>query len=583
MKNFFKIFKILTPKQMRICSLIIVLMFIVSVMEAFGIGLLYPLISIIGDPQFLEKHENIAKIVGNIGIDNHRKLICFSSLMLLAFYILKNFLVLLQGKIQISFSSKNQADYTKRLYSYYMKKNYLYHVNTNPAILGRNIGNGGSVVFSEILVYTFQVITNLITCFVIGIFIAIMDWFIALCVLIIIAPVIYLLLNYFRKKIGKAGDLQNRLNAENTKWFNQGFYSIKETKVMQQEDFFIDKYSESYTKYTKSTSDYLYVQRFPKSIIEMVTIGGILLLIAVKMIFTNDAQSLIPTLGVLALAAVRLMPCLNQTISMINNIKFKMPLFNEIFDDLLAVRNNKDLDERKMNVITKSKLVFQHSIQVENLSFSYPSKNEKVFDGISFSIPKGSFVGIVGPSGAGKTTFVDILLGLLTPTSGTILVDGQDISKNIGGWLDNVSYVPQSIYLIDGTIRENITFGIPSDQVCMERLQTALKMSELYDFVQSLPEKENTKVGDRGSRLSGGQKQRIGIARALYRNPNVLVLDEATSALDNQTEKQITSTILKLKGKITIISIAHRVSTLEDCDFKVNFEKGKVTVEKNES
>lgn len=583
MKNFFKIFKILTPKQMRICSLIIVLMFIVSVMEAFGIGLLYPLIAIIGDPQFLENHENIAKIVGNIGVDNHRKLICFSSLMLLAFYILKNFLVLLQGKIQISFSSKNQADYTKRLYSYYMKKNYLYHVNTNTAILGRNIGNGGSVVFSEILVYTFQVITNLITCFVIGIFIAIMDWFIALCVLIIIAPVIYLLLNYFRKKIGKAGDLQNRLNAENAKWFNQGFYSIKETKVMQQEDFFIDKYSESYTKYTKSTSDYLYVQRFPKSIIEMVTIGGILLLIAVKMIFTNDAQSLIPTLGVLALAAVRLMPCLNQTISMINNIKFKMPLFNEIFDDLLAVRNNKDLDERKMNVITKSKLDFQHSIQVENLSFSYPSKNEKVFDGISFSIPKGSFVGIVGPSGAGKTTFVDILLGLLTPTSGTILVDGQDISKNIGGWLDNVSYVPQSIYLIDGTIRENITFGIPSDQVCMERLQTALKMSELYDFVQSLPEKENTKVGDRGSRLSGGQKQRIGIARALYRNPNVLVLDEATSALDNQTEKQITSTILKLKGKITIISIAHRVSTLEDCDFKINFEKGKVTVEKNES
>ena len=568
---------------MRICSLIIVLMFIVSVMEAFGIGLLYPLISIIGDPQFLEKHENIAKIVGIIGVDNHRKLICFSSLMLLAFYILKNFLVLLQGKIQISFSSKNQADYTKRLYSYYMKKNYLYHVNTNPAILGRNIGNGGSVVFSEILVYTFQVITNLITCFVIGIFIAIMDWFIALCALIIIAPVIYLLLNYFRKKIGKAGDLQNRLNAENTKWFNQGFYSIKETKVMQQEDFFIDKYSESYTKYTKSTSDYLYVQRFPKSIIEMVTIGSILLLIAVKMIFTNDAQSLIPTLGVLALAAVRLMPCLNQTISMINNIKFKMPLFNEIFDDLLAVRNNKDLDERKMNVITKSKLDFQHSIQVENLSFSYPSKNEKIFDGISFSIPKGSFVGIVGPSGAGKTTFVDILLGLLTPTSGTILVDGQDISKNIGGWLDNVSYVPQSIYLIDGTIRENITFGIPSDQVCMERLQTALKMSELYDFVQSLPEKENTKVGDRGSRLSGGQKQRIGIARALYRNPNVLVLDEATSALDNQTEKQITNTILKLKGKITIISIAHRVSTLEDCDFKINFEKGKVTVEKNES
>lgn len=204
--------------------------------------------------------------------------------------------------------------------------------------------------------------------------------------------------------------------------------------------------------------------------------------------------------------------------------------------------------------------------------------NKPVLQDISFTIPKGKFVGIIGPSGAGKTTFVDILLGLLEPTSGKITVDGVDIFSNIRGWQANLAYVPQSIYLIDGTIKENIALGVAEDEIDNELINKVLHMAELYDFVYSQPDNINTNVGERGVKLSGGQRQRIGIARALYQQPEVLILDEATSALDNETEKSITDTILKLKGKITIIAIAHRTSTLEQCDFKVKFENGKAVV-----
>jgi len=391
----------------------------------------------------------------------------------------------------------------------------------------------------------------------------------------VMGPLVFFILNFFRKKITKFGKILFENNAKTGKWVAQGFYSIKETKVMQQEKYFIDEFSNTYSEYVDSNKDFLIIQRFPKAIIELFTIGGILSLISVKILIGADPTSLVPTLGMLALAAVRLMPCLNQMINMFNSIKFKFPLFNEIYDDLLIVRNNKDLEDAGKIADVVQNVSFEKEISVKNLSFAYPSKDSEVLSNVSFTIPKGAFVGIVGPSGAGKTTFVDILLGLLVPSSGTITVDGHDIYKELSGWLNNVAYVPQSICLIDSSIKENIAFGIPVEDIDNEQIEKVLKMAELYDFVQSLPEKENTNIGDRGAKLSGGQKQRIGIARALYQNPNVLILDEATSALDNETEKHISDTILKLKGKITIISIAHRLSTLEKCDFKIEFKNGK--------
>lgn len=579
MKNFMRVFTILTRKQMVICSFLIFLMVLCAMMEAAGIGLVYPLIRIIGNPNFLAEHKKVAIIAGFFSVTTHRGLIFFASLCLLSFYLFKNFVILYEGRLQIAFSMNNQKDYTRRLYSYYMSKPYLYMVDTNISIIHRNINLGGPTVFSGILISALSIITEFITVFVIWVFLATIDFLTACGILFFIAPFVFVILNYFRKKIGTFGAIQAKYSSEMSKWVNQGFGSIKETKVMQRENFFSQEFYKAYSKFTDSTMEYQFIQRVPRAIIELSAIGGILLLIAIKMLLRGNPDSLIASLGVLALAAVRVMPSLNRVVALFNDIKFHMPLFNEIYDDLLIVRKNKDFAERNGIQTVAERLPFNNEISVEKLSFAYPSKAETlVLKNVSFKIPKGSFCGIVGPSGAGKTTFVDILLGLLPPKDGAIYVDGQDIYKNTSGWLNNIAYVPQSIYLIDGTIRENVAFGHTDDEIDDEKIERVLKMAELHDFVQSLPDGAKTNVGDRGSKLSGGQKQRIGIARALYNDPAVLVLDEATSALDNETEKQITETILKLKGKITIISIAHRLSTLEDCDFKIEFKSGNACI-----
>lgn len=578
MRSLFRILEVLTKKQFRICLLIVFLMFIVAVFEAMGIALLYPIIYIIGNPDFLKDHEKIAAFILPFGINTHRKLIFFASAGLFLFYMLKNFLILFQGKLQIVFSLNNQRDYSKRLYAFYMNKPYLFHLDNNLSKISRNINQGGAIVFSELLVNLLMLLTNIITTFVIVLTITIMDWTTAIGIVFVLGPTMIILLNYFRKKVGKAGELQNLSIIKMGKWINQGFMSVKETKVMQREDYFINQFNESYSEYVECQKDYLFVSRIPKSVIELVCMGGIVLLIAIRLLVDGNLTTLISSLGMLAVAAFRLMPAMNQTMALLNSMKFRMPLFNEMYDDLIAVRNRKDLEESRRYIEDTREMDFNNEISVENLSFSYPKKDVKVLDDVSFKIKKGNFVGIVGPSGAGKTTFVDILLGLLPPGGGKIYIDGVDLHSNIEGWLSKIAYVPQQISLIDGTIRENVALGTPEDEFDKERFYKVLKMAEIYDFVQELPAKENTGVGDRGSKLSGGQRQRIGIARALYTNPSILVLDEATSALDNVTEKAITETVLKLKGQITIIAIAHRLSTLEQCDYKIEFNAGKVSI-----
>jgi ATP-binding cassette, subfamily B, bacterial PglK len=574
MKSFVKIFTILTPKQLRMCFLLILFMFVGAVFEAIGIGALYPLINIIGQPDYLIRHKKVYEILSPFGIVSHSLFIIFCSSLLIVFYIIKNLFMLLQTKLQLRFSLNNQKDYTERLYTFYLNKPYLYHVRMNSSILVRNITSGGRIVFADILVSALSIITEVITVVIIWLMLFFMDWTIAIIVACVFGPLIFLILKYFRKRITKQGELQNICVADYMKWLYQGLGSIKETKVMQKESYFNTQFSASYSKYSDSTREFMFIDKIPRVLVELTGVGGILVLVIVKIASGVAPASIVPSLGVLGLAAIRLMPSINRIISLFNTIKFNMPLFNELYSDLIEIKKQKDKDEHKKETKSYVKMPFDHSISIENISFSYPEKKEDVLHNVSFNIQKGDFVGIVGPSGAGKTTFVDILLGLLPPKNGRILVDDKNIYENLSAWLYNIAYVPQSIYLLDGTIQENVALGIPEKEVLKEKVEQVLKMAELFDFVCTLPDKENTRVGEQGAMLSGGQKQRIGIARALYNNPEVLILDEATSALDNETEKSITSTILKLKGSITIISIAHRLSTLENCDFKIRFDNG---------
>jgi ATP-binding cassette, subfamily B, bacterial PglK len=549
-------------------------MFFGAILEAVGIGAIYPLINIIGDPQYIEHHTKARFLANLFHVENIQNFIILCSILLIVFYIIKNVVVLAENRLQIFFSMNIQKEYTQKLYAYYLAQPYLFHVNSNSSILMRNINNGAKTTFEGVLIATLSLITEAVTALVIWSMLLVMDRIIALVAVGVLLPLVYLITRFFRKQISRQGNLQKKCSAECNKWVLQGLGAIKETKVMQKESYFCSQFNRSYADYSDSERDFLFIDKVPKALVELSSVSMLLVLIIVKIASGADPAKIVPSIGVLALAAIRLMPSLNRIIQLFNNIKFKMPLFNEVFDDYYNIRLQKERNEKNPINKQSGKMPFTQLLSVQNLSFSYPSKPEVVLHDVNFEIPKGRFVGITGPSGAGKTTFVDILLGLLPPVSGQILVDGRNIYDDISSWLYNIAYVPQSIYLVDGTIRENIALGIAEKDISNERIHEVLKMAELYEFVQSLPQKENTRVGERGVMLSGGQKQRIGIARALYSTPEVLVLDEATSSLDNETEKAITQTILKLKGKITIISIAHRLSTLEECDFRIRFENG---------
>lgn len=578
MKSLFKIFTILTPKQLRQCAFIVFAMVIGAMLEAVGIGAILPLISIMGQPEFLTEHPQIAQYGRLLGITTHIGFIMASAIGLIFVYILKNAYMAWETKFQIDFSMKNQIYYSKQLMANYLSKPYLYHLDHNSATLLRNVNSAGVIIFSNIFVSTFTLLTELITAITIWGMLIFVDAFTAIVVAGILGAILYGLIKAFRKRIAQQGVIQNNCSAGYVKWVNQGLGAIKETKVLRKESFFLSQLAEGYQAYGDANRKFMFLNQVPRMIIETLVVSGLLLLIIVKLAMGNVPLDIVPLLGVLELAAFRLMPSANRIVNLSNGIKFQMPLFDELYEELLAIKSRRMDAGRDALSVVERKIPFWREIRVQNVGFQYPEGKQEVLQQVSFTIPKGQFVGIVGPSGAGKTTFVDILLGLLTPTRGSIWVDDTDIQTNIRGWQANLAYVPQSIYLIDGTIRENIALGVAADEIDDTLIERVLQMAELYDFVQELSEGLYTMVGERGVKLSGGQRQRIGIARALYQRPEVLVLDEATSALDHETEKSITDTILKLKGQITIIAIAHRISTLADCDFKIKFEDGSVSV-----
>lgn len=579
MKSFFKIFSILTKKQKNYCTGLIFAMILGGCLEAVGIGAILPLISIMGQPDWLDRHARIANVVSNVGVKSHVQFIILCAICLMTFYLIKNYYLAWQLRAQINFAIHSQILYAAELFKSYLAKPYIFHANHNTAILMRNVSGGAVTTFSGILIPTLQLLTEIITGLVIWAMLVSVDSFTAVVVAGFLLIVLYALIKTFRRKIAEQGLIQNQYSGEMYRWVNQGLGGIKETKVLCKEAYFSNEYEESYTRYGSANRIFSFLNQLPRLFIEAIVVVALLFLIVFKLIQGYAPMDIVPLLGVLALAAFRMMPCANRIVNLSNGIKFQMPLFNELYGEFCEIRNRLESGKsRELLSEDVEKLPFTKELRVKHLEFQYPEGQHEVLQDVSFTVPKGSFVGVVGPSGAGKTTFVDILLGLLTPTGGKITVDGVDIQSNIRGWQANLSYVPQSIYLIDGTIKDNVALGVAPEDFDEELLIRVLKMAELYDFVEELPKGVDTMVGERGVKLSGGQRQRIGIARALYYKPEVLVLDEATSALDNETEKSITDTILKLKGQITIIAIAHRVSTLEACDFKVKFENGQAKI-----
>lgn len=570
----FKVFDIFTTKEKMICAFIVVMMLIGALLEALGIGAIMPLLAVMSDENYLQKHPDIANVAYSLGITTHRDFIMASTIMLILIYIIKNLYLIFQTRVQIYFALNKQISLSKKLLAFYLSKPYEFHLKNNSSTLIRNVGTFVEQVISSLLLSEFYLFTEIITALGILAMILWVDPITALIVFVAIGGLVVITIYLMNREIKKQGIVRSEYSAELLKWLNQSLGSIKETTVMEKTTFFINKFSEAYDKYGRSHAKYQFLTQMPRMLIEVLAVGGLLLLIIFKLSFGSTPAEIVPLLGVVSLAAFRLMPSATRIISYSNNIQYFIPVLNTIYDDLCIVTNQKNGAINKNNI----KILFKNKITVQNLEFSYDGTNNQVLSNVSFEIRKGDFVGITGQSGAGKTTFVDILLGLLTPTNGKILIDNVNIQSDMCGWRKNLAYVPQSIYLIDGSIKENIALGIDVNAVDIELLNKVICMAELTEFVDSLPDGMETSVGERGVMLSGGQRQRIGIARALYQQPDILILDEATSALDNDTEEAITNTILKLKRRMTIISIAHRLTTLEACDYKINFENGKAYI-----
>lgn len=378
----------------------------------------------------------------------------------------------------------------------------------------------------------------------------------------------------------KLGGKYRQENAKRIKWIHQSFEGVKEIKIMNREHYFLKHYDNCYHRFSAIQRKQNLMQIIPKPILESISICGLLIMMVFQVMLGANMERFIPVLSAFAISAFRMLPAFNRITAYLSTIMFTKASVDAVYRDIKEVEELQRIAEIEQK--NCSEIQLKKAISINDVSFTYPKMQKPVLDHINLDIPAYKSVALIGPSGAGKTTLADIVLGLLRPQTGSITVDGIDISRSFYSWQKKLGYIPQVIYLIDDTIRNNITFGLGEDEIDEERVWKTLKEAQLEEFVKSLERGLDTVVGERGVRLSGGQRQRIGIARALYNEPQVLILDEATSALDNETETAVMEAIESLKGRKTMIIIAHRLTTIQNCDLIYEINGGNASFRKKE-
>ncbi|MBD8071308.1 ABC transporter ATP-binding protein [Bacillus sp. PS06] len=553
------------------------MMIIAAIFETAGIGLIIPFVGIVTNPAIIQEQSLLAATYEFLNFQSMNAFILFSVVVLLTFYILKNAYLLVFYYVQYKVIFNQRVKLSRKMFREYLTKPYTFHLQRNSAELLRNVNGEVSKVFGGILLAGFQLLTEgLVILCILSLLVYTAPEATLISGLILVGSVL-LFFKIFRKKITFLGKEEQRVNREVIKSINQGLGASKEVKVSGKEGYFVNTYDKHSQILANNTIYKNILDQVPRFFIETLLVAVVLITMVTLVFQGSDTGKLVSTMSLFAMAAFRLMPSINRIVSLITSIRFNQPALSVVYNDL--VRDNDRFSKSTHADIASKALVnksseksFQHSISLESVYFRYPNQKEYSIKDVSLTIPIGSSVAFVGTSGAGKTTIVDIILGLLDPEKGKVCVDNIDLKEILPIWKNKIGYIPQSIYLSDETIRKNIAFGIDDKDIDDDALQKAIEDAQLKDFIEELPEGIDTIVGERGVRLSGGQRQRIGIARALYHNPEIIFLDEATSALDNETEKEIMKAIDGLKGEKTLIIIAHRLSTIENCDivFKVN-------------
>lgn len=565
---------IFNKKDKRRIVLLLFALIIGSLLELLAVSVFTPFVKIIMNPDTIQDMWYLKIVYDLFGFQTTKGFLTFFSGCIIIIYIVKNVYLIIEKSCVFKFSYNTQMRISKRLLITYMKAPYTFHINMNMATLQRSLQEDTNY-FMQVILYFFELITEIVTSMVLGIFLLIISKTITISVLILLALCVgffLLLIKNYTRNLGKENQM---LRGKIYQWMNQALGGIKEIKILGREQYFSDEYGKYYTKYARGLRINRIISALPKYIVEAVCMTGLLLAMIVKMFFGEaDIIYYIPQFAVFAVAALRLMPSVGKINEYTTNMLYALPSVDLVYHDLTEI----ELYEEKEYTEEIEDWALTEGIHVENVTYSYPNVEEPVIKNADFVVPKGKTVAFIGTSGAGKTTMVDIILGLLEPQSGKVMADKINVHEKPKTFHTQVGYIPQEIYLSDDTIRNNIAFGVKEEEIDDEAVRIAVEKAQLGEFMESLPQGMETIVGDRGVRLSGGQRQRIGIARALYHDPEILVLDEATSALDNDTEAAVMEAIEKLHGEKTMMIIAHRLTTIRNADIIYEVADGKVQI-----
>lgn len=549
----------------------LLLMLVGMVLETIGVGLVIPAIALMSQGDVATRFPKLAPLLTAFGNPSHTQLMVWAMIVLVVGFAIKTAYLSYLLWRQARYASEVQIELSHRLFSAYMRQPYTFHLRRNSAELNRNVSSEVSL-FASSIASAMVILTELLV--VVGILALLLavEPLGAVLVLAVLSLAGWAYHAMVRTRLLSWGEARQRHEGLRIQHLLQAFSAVKDVKVLGREDEFLGQFQRHNTGSSIVNRRQVTLQQYPRLWLELIAVIGLASVVLVMIAQGDSPSAIVPTLGVFAAAAFRLLPSANRVLGSVQNVRYAVPVVEVLTEEFRVLAPTAPTQHG-------ARLSFESELALDGVSFRYDGAHVPALSCVTLRVPRGSTVGLIGTTGAGKSTLVDIILGLLAPAEGVVRVDGVDIQTRLRGWQDQIGYVPQSIYLTDDSLARNVAFGLPAEVVDESAVWRALTAAQMADFVRDLPQGIHTEVGERGVRLSGGQRQRIGIARALYHDPAVLVLDEATSSLDTRTERDVMQAINALHGEKTIIIVAHRLSTVEHCDRLYRLEKGGVVEE----
>lgn len=568
-----KIWFILTTHEKKRALLLFFLMITMAIFEVLGVGSVMPFLSVLGNQDSIQTNEYLFKVYSFFSFSSDKSFLIFLGVSALVILLLSAIIRTLTYHALFRFSNMRRHSIGQKLLKKYLQQPYKFFLNRNSSDVTKTILSETDILIEQVIVPAVRLVTYSVVTIFLVLFLFIIDPLLAL-ILASIFGVFYIFMYLtVRQYLGKIGKDRVKANGNRFKVVLETIGGIKDLKVLGREKVYLDSFKKPSFDFSYYSAISKTLSQAPQFLMEAIAFGS-LLVMAIYGLTSDDFDlgKFLPVLGLYALGVLKLKPAIFEIYKNLSAIKFGGSALDNVIKDL------KELPSENVNIQNDNeRLLLKESLCLENVNFSYDNSNKLALENININIKVNTTVGIIGTTGAGKSTLVDIILGLLTPNNGRIMIDNNILSdENIRQWQNSIGYVPQNIFLIDDTIASNIAFGVPKEQIDIEQVKQVSKMAKVYDFVTSLEKGFETEIGERGVRLSGGQRQRLGIARALYHNPELLVLDEATSALDNETEAEVMKAIDGMSGNKTIIMIAHRLSTVERCDMLIKIKNGKI-------